>query len=177
MAHADVKCSACVTSILRTYYITKLTSSPDTSYMIMLTGRWTLAEMTVGIVISCSPVMPRFFRHFSSKAQEVFSWISNTSSWFRFRPSSTSKSRSKSPSEWPLGQDRSNDSPPVGQISSLGRQTRHHVTHVTLGSLDKFDQEIFGDGVMNQRYSALDEGPATKRQDLEAGLDPAWDKY
>lgn len=58
---------ACVTSILRTYYTWKILNSPDVSYNVVIMGYWTIAEITTGIVVSCLPVMPKFFHHYTSK--------------------------------------------------------------------------------------------------------------
>ncbi|KAF7513246.1 hypothetical protein GJ744_010642 [Endocarpon pusillum] len=58
---------ACVTSILRTYYTWKIVKSPEVSYNFAIMGYWTIAEITTGIVVSCLPVMPKFFHHYTSK--------------------------------------------------------------------------------------------------------------
>ena len=59
--------SGFITSIVRTYYTFKVFQSPDESYNIIIMGVWTWAEMTVGTVICCLPVMPRFLQHCRSK--------------------------------------------------------------------------------------------------------------
>lgn len=59
--------SACVTSILRTYYTWKIVKSPDVSYHMLQMGLWTEAEISTGIIISCLPVIPKFIRHFGPK--------------------------------------------------------------------------------------------------------------
>ncbi|ERF70422.1 hypothetical protein EPUS_04700 [Endocarpon pusillum Z07020] len=58
---------ACVTSIMRTYYTWKVLKSPDVSYNVIIMGYWTIAEITTGIVVSCLPVMPKLFHHYTSK--------------------------------------------------------------------------------------------------------------
>ena len=55
--------SACITSVLRTYYTWKIVQSPDISYNMVQMGMWTYAELSTGIVISCLPVIPKFFQH------------------------------------------------------------------------------------------------------------------
>ena len=55
--------SACITSVLRTYYTWKIVQSPDISYNMVPMGMWTYAELSTGIVISCLPVIPKFFQH------------------------------------------------------------------------------------------------------------------
>ncbi|KAM0798522.1 hypothetical protein BDR22DRAFT_808975 [Usnea florida] len=63
---------ACITSILRTYYTWKIVQSPDISYNMVPMGMWTYAELSTGIVISCLPVIPRFFQHIGPKLSSAF---------------------------------------------------------------------------------------------------------
>ena len=58
-----ISLSACITSVLRTYYTWKIVQSPDISYNMVQMGMWTNAELSTGIVISCLPVIPKFFQH------------------------------------------------------------------------------------------------------------------
>lgn len=63
--------SACITSILRTYYTWKIAQSPDLSYNIVPMGMWSCAELATGIVISCLPVIPKFFQHVGPKVSKA----------------------------------------------------------------------------------------------------------
>ncbi|CAD6593760.1 MAG: hypothetical protein ASARMPRED_007916 [Alectoria sarmentosa] len=63
---------ACITSILRTYYTWKIVQSPDITYNMVRMGMWTYAELSTGIVISCLPVIPKFFQHVGPKISSVF---------------------------------------------------------------------------------------------------------
>ena len=65
--------SACVTSVLRTYYTWKVGSQPDVSYNIAKMGLWTLAEVAIGVIVSCLPVLPRFVRDVGPKLRRAFS--------------------------------------------------------------------------------------------------------
>ena len=65
--------SACVTSVLRTYYTWKVVTEPDVSYNIVVMGLWTLAEVATGVIVSCLPVLPRFFRDIGPKVYRAFS--------------------------------------------------------------------------------------------------------
>lgn len=69
-----------MTSVLRTYYTWKVVKEPDVSYNIILMGLWTLAEVATGIIISCLPVLPRFFRHVGPILYRAFSLGSKSSS-------------------------------------------------------------------------------------------------
>jgi len=53
---------------------------PDVSYNAVVIRLWTWAEITIGIIIACLPVIPKFFQHFSSKMKGSFSpgYKSNT---------------------------------------------------------------------------------------------------
>ncbi|KAF6227624.1 hypothetical protein HO173_012153 [Letharia columbiana] len=62
---------ACITSILRTYYTWKIVQSPDISYNMVPMGMWTYAELSTGIVISCLPVIPKFFQHIGPKVSSA----------------------------------------------------------------------------------------------------------
>ena len=70
--------SACIASILRTFYSWRVAQSPDISYNVMLVGIWAWAEMAVGIIVSCLPIMPKFFQHFSPKIRRVLSLSTGT---------------------------------------------------------------------------------------------------
>ena len=64
---------ACVTSIIRTYTTWRFVESPDTSYGLGRLGLWSMAELTIGIITGCLPVMPKFFQHVGPKLHSVFS--------------------------------------------------------------------------------------------------------
>ena len=74
--------SACVVSIIRTYYTFKLVNSGDVTHNVVLLGFWSHAEITIGIMISCFPVLPRLIQVFHSRAHDAFS--------SRFKDSETS---------------------------------------------------------------------------------------
>ena len=69
--------SACISSILRTYYTWKIAGSPDTSYNMVPVGLWAAAELATGFIISCLPVIPKFFQHMWPKVSRALSVISN----------------------------------------------------------------------------------------------------
>ena len=39
---------------------------------------WTYAEIAIGTIVSCMPVLPRFFRHFSRKLHATFAFKSSS---------------------------------------------------------------------------------------------------
>lgn len=71
--------SACVISIVRSYLTFKIVKSHDVSYNLIMMGFWTYAEIAIGIIISCLPVLPRLFQTFGPRIYSAFSFRSKTS--------------------------------------------------------------------------------------------------
>jgi len=65
--------SACAISILGTYYRRVVENSHDQSYDLVVFGQWTEAEVIVGFVLSCVPIMPKFFQHVGPKLYATLS--------------------------------------------------------------------------------------------------------
>ena len=59
--------SACVASIVRTYYSWRMFESYDTSWELGPVGLWSFAELSIGIMVGCLPSLPRFFQHVGPK--------------------------------------------------------------------------------------------------------------
>ena len=60
-------------SIVRTYYSWQLAESTDKSYLIAVYGLCSDAELSVGILIGCFPIMPKFFQHVGPKIAKALS--------------------------------------------------------------------------------------------------------
>lgn len=71
--------SACVTSVLRTYYTWKTVQSPDKSYNIVPMGLWVCAELSAGICISCLPVTPKLLKHIGPKLSSALTTLKSRS--------------------------------------------------------------------------------------------------
>lgn len=82
-----------MTSILRTYYTWQIALSPDITYNMVRMGMWTNAELSTGIVISCLPVIPKFFQHIGPKLSSALTLRSKS------RKDSGNESASSAPSE------------------------------------------------------------------------------
>ena len=67
-------------SIMRTYFVWQIAISPDKSYLFGPFGLCSDAEFSVGIIIGCFPVMPKFFQHVCPKLKQAFSWQSTAAS-------------------------------------------------------------------------------------------------
>ena len=62
-----------MTSILRTWYTFRINRSEDVSYNLTLLGLWTWAETTIGTLVACLPVLPRFVQHIWPKILSLVS--------------------------------------------------------------------------------------------------------
>lgn len=80
-----------MTSIVRTYYSFQVPKSSDKSYNLELMGLWGWAELAIGIIVGCLPVMPKFIQHVGSKVLKTFSIRSK----HEIRPAQNLKSRDK----------------------------------------------------------------------------------
>ena len=58
---------------MRSYYTWRFVESSDKSYYFGTFGLWSSAELPVGIITGCLPVMPAFFQHAGPKIYGVFS--------------------------------------------------------------------------------------------------------
>lgn len=65
--------SACITSIIRTYYTWKIIHSQDVTYDMCRMCLWNSAEISIGIIVCCLPVSPRFFQFIGPKIYGTFS--------------------------------------------------------------------------------------------------------
>nr|POF14272.1 hypothetical protein CFP56_03296 [Quercus suber] len=63
---------ACVASILRLYYTFHVTSAVDVSWTYAPMGITCLFELSMGVVVFCLPVAPRFLQYMHSKIQDSF---------------------------------------------------------------------------------------------------------
>ena len=107
--------SACVTSILRTSYAWQITQSRDSSYNVARMSLWTHAEIAIGIIVNCVPVLPRFFHHFSPKVRATFASKSKPGC---SSSSNLRQARSLPPPPPPFGIEKPQDSTKSSSSSS-----------------------------------------------------------
>ncbi len=158
-----------MTSILRAYYTWQIFQSRDMSYNAVNMGFWAYAEIGIGIIVSCVPVLPRFFQHFSPKLYATFASKSKS------KPGSSSsprQARSRSPVVIEKPRDSTESSKKLFTKGS-GRRER--------GTLEIWNEayhpstvEVEGEYVTLDEYDAvlppeMTKGTATKRDDLESG--------
>ena len=152
-------------SIMRTYYIWQVATSSDKSYMIAAWGLCSDAEFSVGIIVGCFPVMPRFFQHFGPKLSGVFSFWS--------RSASTSGQAAKS-----------NTKPKTDTAIKIKKSfAKYRIGTSVLGSCNDPHSHFYGDFLtLNESVPSQlpekasvaliqvsDAGVATRRDDLEYG--------
>ena len=65
-----------MTSIVRTYYSYQVPKSSDRTYKLELMGLWGWAELTIGIIVGCLPVLPKFIHHIGATVSKTFSFTS-----------------------------------------------------------------------------------------------------
>ncbi|KAL9124965.1 MAG: hypothetical protein Q9175_008152 [Cornicularia normoerica] len=85
---------ACITSIVRTYYSFQVAKSSDKSYKLELMGLWGWAELAIGIIVGCLPVMPKFIQQVGPKVLKSLSFRSK----YKLRPARNLEIRVKAPS-------------------------------------------------------------------------------
>ena len=59
--------SACVTSVLRTYYTWRVVESHDINWELLPMALSTWAELSIGIIVGCLPTLPKFIQHIGTK--------------------------------------------------------------------------------------------------------------
>lgn len=88
-------------SIVRTYYGWHLASSPDRSYMLAICGLCSDAEISIGVLVGCFPIMPKFFRYVGPKISEALSCRPKAASEIRdnpaHRPETHTHTKNKNP--------------------------------------------------------------------------------
>lgn len=157
-----------MTSILRTYYAWQIVQSRDISYNVVKMGFWTCAEIAIGTIVSCMPVLPKFFPHFSPRLYATFASISKP------RP----RSRSSVVIEKPRNLAESSkklfikDSGGETGISEVWNQAYHpSAAEVKDLSLDGYDAVLPRRDTASEPAPKLAKGTATRRDDLERGQD------
>lgn len=165
---------ACVTSVWRTYYAWQIFQSRDISYNVVKMGLWTYAEIAIGTIVSCMPVLPKFFRHFSPKLYATFASKSKRGSSSGNPPP---KSRSSVVVETPRNSAESSKrlfakgNGGERDVSQIWNQAYHPSTVEVKGeyvTLDEYDAVLPRMGTASESDPKMGKGNATKRDDLES---------
>lgn len=161
---------ACITSIIRTYYTWKVVKSSDFSYNIIVLGLWTYAELTIGIIVSCLPVSPRFFNHIGPKIYEILTFGSLSEILLRHRLRSTDNSDETNPTSrirQPFPRRSGGASTPETWNNSRHSKSELKGEYITL---DEYDTQQSKSAAMNGLTLPMVDDPATKREDLGASI-------
>ena len=157
--------SACAISIMRTYTAWQVEWSDDKSYYMIIMGMWSTGEIAAGILVSCFPVIPRFYQHFEPKNFAIFL------STFRSRASSGHKSGSTkvaprieglSKFQQHLSKRGSGDRIPQTWEDSYNTRTQSDGDYITLDDLDTTSPRR-----VDLLPRTLANNLATKQDDLE----------
>ncbi|KAL8628661.1 hypothetical protein Q9189_005609, partial [Teloschistes chrysophthalmus] len=97
--------SSCADSLFRTYYSFRLDRDPDVTYNSIIDVIGAHLELCVGTVVSCAPVLPRFFQQHGHQITGLFrlpqvSGMIKRSKHFRL-PSNTQQTQQRDPLEDP----------------------------------------------------------------------------
>ena len=159
---------ACVTSIMRTYYTWRAVKSPDITYNLCIMGLWSYAEISIGIIVSCLPVLPRFFKNFGPRIYESFSLQSWSVILLRHKMRSTGNTDKTGTS---FGSRRrftkgsgDNSIPETWDNSNLSSELKGAYIN-----LDKFETQLPKSAGTNSITPTQINSLATRREDLESG--------
>ncbi len=131
---------------MRSYYTWRVVESSDTSYMFATFGIWSEAELSVGVITGCLPVMPKFFQHVGPKIYKMLS------------PGSTvTKNSTQNP--------RARSKMSTDALAKVkGSLVRHSTRHITSESDNDPYAQLHGE------YYTLDESEASKSRAKMTGV-------
>jgi len=148
---------ACAFSIIRVFYTFRLASSNDTSYYAILLGLWGIAEVAMGYLCVCLPVIPQFFKIVRPKIIEFTSRSRSSTliSTFNQGPSKNSNERSKNSAKWKDPYDPRNIlNSNYTELEDWERATDFKENHATVTSRGhKVSQEALEEGQIMQTIS------------------------
>ena len=156
-----------MTSILRTYYTWIVVKSPDITYNIAKMGLWAYAEISIGIIVSCLPVFPKFFNHIGPKVYATFSLGSSSTTLLRQKPPSdnTNKTNTSSGIRRPFTKRNGGNSVPETWNDSNHSKTELKGEYITL---DEYDMQQPRTSNLDGLTSTLADGSPTRREELES---------
>ena len=164
-----MKIRACVTSIMRTYYTWRVIQSPDITYNLCIMGLWAYAEISIGILVSCLPVLPKFFKNFGPRIYGFFS----LQNWLviLLRPKmrstgTTDKTGTSSGIRRPFTKRSGDNSIPETWNDSNLSSSELKGAYINLDGYETLPPKPAG---TNSITPTSINGPATRREDLESG--------
>ena len=153
---------------MRTYYSFQVPKTSDRTYNLELMGLWGWAELTIGIIVGCLPVMLKLIHHIGAKISRIFSSASRDG---------VSAAR---------GQINRNEPSKANAFTKIHRTFANHVaSSVSESSTDTYSPQarLHGEYLTSDKYDSLSLSAitthepnhppsvviATRRDDLEYG--------
>ena len=148
-------------SVVRTYYSWEVATTSDRSYTTVIMGLWTWAELSIGMLISCAPVLPKFVHHFSPKIVKYLNPSSKSSEprTGSCTPSAHSEPKVRGPSGKTMLFSPRSDGRATPEISAELYDFK---------SLSKDGYLTLNDNIQTSIDDEADKSP-TKRADLQGG--------
>ena len=155
--------SACVTSVLRTYYTWRVVKSHDVNWDLIPMGLWTWAEISIGIIVGCLPTLPKFIQHVGTKIrlQSSGSGTGNAASPVALPP----KENLFASVRRPFGKYGVGQSITVSTWNDTDMPRSQHRDEYLV--LDEFDATPPQEEPLNTSTGWLGQNNATAREDLE----------
>lgn len=153
--------------MVRTYYTWKIIKSPDITYNICIMGLWAYAEISIGIIVSCLPMIPKFFKHCGPKIHDMFSLGSLSEALLR--PKLRSTGNTDKTSSIPAIRRRFTKCSDGNSIPETCNDF-YHMGPELKGeyiTLDEYDIQQPKSAATIGLTPTLADGPATRREDLE----------
>ena len=162
-----MKIRACVTSIVRTYYTWKIVQSSDITYNLCIMGLWAYAEISIGIIVSCLPVLPKFFNHFGPRIYGSFSLQTWSVTLLRPKMRSTGNTDKTGTSSRlrRLFTERSGENSIPGIWNDSNHSSELKGAYI---NLDKYETQSPKSAGTNGITPTPVNGPATRREGLES---------
>ncbi|KAL8895218.1 MAG: hypothetical protein Q9207_008255, partial [Kuettlingeria erythrocarpa] len=144
---------ACVASVVRLVYSIRVDRNQSSvQYQLTLNkqGLWAFAEISIGIIVGCIPLVHKFFKHFSSKTGtdsgfSIFGSREGGSSWRRLLLGKSSSSKASSSPKFSSSKDSGLSK------DSRSKAPRIRTLHMTRASLMSANRESSGARWMTEK--------------------------
>ena len=164
-----------MTSVVRTYYSYQVPKSSDRSYNLELEGLWAWAELTIGIIVGCLPVTPKFFQHVGPKVLNVIAFVSESDVQSDMSPTYDSKTTDEIPktysstkSQRPLARYNVGSNISKAPTDTYYPQTQLDSDHLHL-TANELESTRSNFTIAHEPTQSLDVIAASRPGDLESG--------
>ncbi len=138
------------------------------TYNMCIMGLWAYAEISIGIIVSCLPVLPKFFTHVGPKIYVSLSLGNLSGIVLRPKVTSIGKTNKTATSS---GVRRAFTEPKSkgGMTETWNDSDHSSELNGQYIALDDYDMQAPKSAAMKRLTQTLADGPATRREDLESG--------